>query len=252
MTSVKMRLFSALFERLRRGAWPCRQADAAVPGQRVARRAVPVGRQQRARAMATVPVPDPGCGTRRAAQGGGAGARGAAGKGYVREKRVRDSLASMYRGARVEVPCSTGVVDIVTDTEIIEVKRDRMWKAALGQVLAYSMDFPGKSPRVHLFGPDSSHFGVAAVTCERMGVRLTVGDDAGGVRGDRLSPLLNRRRREDNGAEVAVGVLGDELRGRPADRHELAGEAPPVPGAVGGAPDGKGDGSGRVAQGDRP
>lgn len=89
------------------------------------------------------------------------------------ERRVRDALAMKYPGCRVEVPCSTGVADIVTENEVIEVKRDRQWKSAMGQVLSYTADFPGKTPRVHLFGTDTDHFLVARVTCERFGVRLT-------------------------------------------------------------------------------
>jgi hypothetical protein len=92
------------------------------------------------------------------------------------EAKVRDRIASGIPGSVIEVNCSSGIVDIVTPTEIIEVKRAPMWKAAMGQVLAYSADFPDKTPRVHLFGPDVCHFRLAAVTCERFGVRVTTSD----------------------------------------------------------------------------
>lgn len=95
------------------------------------------------------------------------------------ESRVRDAIASGIEGAVVEVHCSAGVVDVVTPDEIIEVKRAKMWKAAMGQVLAYAVDFPGKKPRVHLFGSGAENCMLAAVTCERFGVRLTVEDENG-------------------------------------------------------------------------
>eukprot|EP00873_Tetraselmis_striata_P043945 jgi/Tetstr1/464209/TSEL_009014.t1 len=95
------------------------------------------------------------------------------------EARVRDRIAAATPGSRTEVPCSSGVVDILTPREIVEVKRAALWKAAMGQVLAYSSDFPGRRPRVHLFGPDVEHFRLAAVTCERFGVRLTATDGDG-------------------------------------------------------------------------
>lgn len=122
------------------------------------------------------------------------------------EFKVRDALAAAYPGSRIEVPCSSGIVDILTDKELIEVKRAPMWKAALGQVLAYSSDFPRHRPRVHLFGPDAQHFYVAAVTCERFGVRLTVSTDK-----EREVDLLDNRR--DGGiAQIPGSVLRDDER----------------------------------------
>ena len=70
--------------------------------------------------------------------------------------------------------CSSGYVDIVTPSEVIEVKRAQMWKGGMGQVLAYSRDFPGLSPRLHLFGGRcDEHFGLAHTTCLMFGVTLT-------------------------------------------------------------------------------
>ena len=122
------------------------------------------------------------------------------------ESRVRDALASRIPGSRTEVPCSAGVVDVVTPGEIIEVKRAPLWKAALGQALAYSGDFPGRAPRVHLFGPEAENFRLAAVTCERFGVRLT----ATGADGEDVDVWLGDRHR-NNRAQVTGGVLRDEV-----------------------------------------
>jgi hypothetical protein len=89
------------------------------------------------------------------------------------EKRVRDRIAASIPGSRTEVACSSGFVDIVTPTEIIEVKRASLWKAALGQVLAYGQDFPDKKLRVHLYDHDPLRFALAARTCETFGVTVT-------------------------------------------------------------------------------
>ncbi|AUF82158.1 hypothetical protein TetV_066 [Tetraselmis virus 1] len=92
------------------------------------------------------------------------------------ESTVRDRLAKQLVGSRIEVPCSSGLIDIVTPTEIIEVKRAPLWKAAMGQILAYGEDFPKHKKRVHLFGKDDQHYRLAAVTCERFGVALTMSE----------------------------------------------------------------------------
>lgn len=121
------------------------------------------------------------------------------------ESKVRDVLAARIHGSRTEIPCSAGIVDIVTPKEIIEVKRAPLWKAAMGQALAYSQDFPDKTPRVHLFGPEAEHFRLAAVTCERFGVRLTASDS----KGRDVDVWLGDRHRKDV-TEVPGCVFGNE------------------------------------------
>lgn len=93
------------------------------------------------------------------------------------EFRVRDKLASSIPGAKTEVHCSSGIIDILTPTEVIEVKRASMWKAAMGQVLAYGEDFPEHSKRIHLFSHEKQHYRLAVVTCERFGVKVTHAED---------------------------------------------------------------------------
>ena len=79
-----------------------------------------------------------------------------------------------------ELCCQSGRHDILTRTKLIEVKRARLWKHALGQVLAYHYDTPDKqnlSKVIHLFGPRRecqrakrlaegvcAHYGVALTT----------------------------------------------------------------------------------------
>jgi hypothetical protein len=66
------------------------------------------------------------------------------------EAEVRDRLAESVRGV-VEVRCPAGVIDVLTDTEVIEVKQVRAWKGALGQVLVYGDSYPNRQKRLHLF-----------------------------------------------------------------------------------------------------
>ena len=96
----------------------------------------------------------------------------------MREARVRDDLAAK-EGGDTEVMTSHGrYVDVLTPSEVIEVKRAMQATAALGQVLDYAMDWPLRTPRVHLFGTAQQ---LAALSMQRLqilhdahGVRLTV------------------------------------------------------------------------------
>lgn len=67
------------------------------------------------------------------------------------EQRVRDRLHQEL-GGQVEVTIAVGRIDLLTDTEIVEVKEFRDWKSALGQILAYGAFFPSHQKRIHLFG----------------------------------------------------------------------------------------------------
>lgn len=62
--------------------------------------------------------------------------------------------AELYKevGGSREVECPVGLIDIVTSREIVEVKIAKSWKAAMGQILAYSVFFPEHQPVVALFG----------------------------------------------------------------------------------------------------
>jgi hypothetical protein len=70
-----------------------------------------------------------------------------------------------------------GEVDLVTASEVIEIKNVKRWTHALGQALAHSKSFPDKSPRVHLFGEENQfQDGVlerAVSLCDDHSVRVT-------------------------------------------------------------------------------
>lgn len=95
------------------------------------------------------------------------------------ESRVRDALANKL-GAATEVRCKYGMIDILSDTEIIEVKVYRHWKHALGQCVSYGLCFPGRSRRLHLYAESSDwesakrRLETICEACSSFGVRVTL------------------------------------------------------------------------------
>ncbi|NJL42235.1 MAG: hypothetical protein HC856_00180 [Pseudanabaena sp. RU_4_16] len=67
------------------------------------------------------------------------------------EKAIRDRLHQEL-GGQVEAPTKFGPVDLLTATELIEVKEFPDWKTGLGQLLAKSSCYPSHTKRLHLFG----------------------------------------------------------------------------------------------------
>lgn len=56
-------------------------------------------------------------------------------------------------GGQVEVKTPVGRIDLLTDTQLIEIKRASDWKNAMGQVMAYGYYYPSHQKRIHLFAP---------------------------------------------------------------------------------------------------
>ncbi|MGE5658871.1 MAG: hypothetical protein ACM37W_19920 [Actinomycetota bacterium] len=67
------------------------------------------------------------------------------------EGKYRDRLAIELNG-ETEVVTPAGRIDVLTPTEIIEVKDVCGWKQAIGQVLVYGKYYPTHKKRIHLFG----------------------------------------------------------------------------------------------------
>jgi len=80
-------------------------------------------------------------------------------------------------GGTMEVPVKAGRIDILSPTEIIEVKDIRQWKSAVGQVLIYQLEFPSHQARVHLYGKASTeHMAMIVAYCSRLNVIATFED----------------------------------------------------------------------------
>jgi len=97
------------------------------------------------------------------------------------ERQVRRRYARRCGISRdkFERMCPSGRSDIRTRTEIIEVKRAKYWKAALGQVLAYHFDDPAKADlgkRIILFGTRRENrrcVDLARAVCAHHGVEIS-------------------------------------------------------------------------------
>ena len=92
------------------------------------------------------------------------------------EKEVQRRLSFREKG-KMEIPCPAGIIDIITETEVIEVKKASDWKAAVGQVLAYGAYYPSLRKRIHLFsGVSSSMRKIIVDHCSTWGILATFED----------------------------------------------------------------------------
>jgi hypothetical protein len=72
---------------------------------------------------------------------------------YQKEKEIKLKLQKEL-GGEIEKETESGFIDLLTDTQIIEIKNGINWKYAVGQILMYSIDFPNHQKRIHLFDMD--------------------------------------------------------------------------------------------------
>jgi hypothetical protein len=74
------------------------------------------------------------------------------------EKAIADKLQTQLGGIR-EYPVPGGKIDLLTETEIIEVKAIEQFKQAVGQVkyYAHALNSDKHTQRVHLFAPDKDY-----------------------------------------------------------------------------------------------
>ncbi|MEN9214756.1 MAG: hypothetical protein Q6K18_05890 [Gloeomargarita sp. DG_1_5_bins_55] len=92
------------------------------------------------------------------------------------EALVRDRLAQSIPGSQTEVATPWGRIDILTPTEVIEVKRAGQWKQAIGQVKIYLQAYPNRQPRIHLFGTIKQKT-LIQKACKNQGIRCTFAPD---------------------------------------------------------------------------
>ena len=65
------------------------------------------------------------------------------------EREIKIRLQEELGGR--ELTCALGRPDLVTDTEVIEIKTWSEWKKGLGQILIYKVFWPNLIPRLHMF-----------------------------------------------------------------------------------------------------
>ena len=75
---------------------------------------------------------------------------------------------------RFAVITAVGRIDLLTESEVIEIKNIDDWKEVLGKILAYSAFFPTHAKRVHLFGKlDLGKLSLAKSTCFEFDITVT-------------------------------------------------------------------------------
>lgn len=90
-----------------------------------------------------------------------------------REREYVNRLQSKLKGER-ETVTPVGEIDLLTSTEIIEVKQVKQWKCAVGQVLIYSAYYPSHRKRIHLFGScHETYLGLISNHCSAFGINVT-------------------------------------------------------------------------------
>jgi hypothetical protein len=88
------------------------------------------------------------------------------------EKSIRDRLHQEL-GGRVEAPTRFGPVDLLTATELIEVKELQDWKTGLGQLLAKSSCYSDRAKRLHLYGRSGSNLDNIKACCAEFDIAVT-------------------------------------------------------------------------------
>ena len=68
----------------------------------------------------------------------------------LKEKEIQVRLQKEL-GGDIEVETDVGFIDLLTNTNVIEIKDVKNWKHAVGQILMYSLDYPNHFKRIHLF-----------------------------------------------------------------------------------------------------
>lgn len=69
--------------------------------------------------------------------------------------------------------CPAGIIDILSDTELIEIKRWHRWKEALGQIMAYRIYYPNHSVRIHFFDKKPHNFDSIIDTLQLYDINVT-------------------------------------------------------------------------------
>ncbi|MDB9372345.1 hypothetical protein [Nodularia sphaerocarpa] len=80
--------------------------------------------------------------------------------------------------AKINVSVPVGYIDVLTSTEIIEIKQASDWKHAVGQVVCYAVYYPSHQKRLHLFGDADQQFQqLVEESCFTLGIRVTWEDN---------------------------------------------------------------------------
>lgn len=89
------------------------------------------------------------------------------------EEVVQKKLEKSLGGGHQQT--DAGIIDILTETEIVEIKEWKNWKEAIGQLIAYGHYYPNHQKRMHLFGetPNEKLRAVIFTICAENRIRVT-------------------------------------------------------------------------------
>jgi hypothetical protein len=90
------------------------------------------------------------------------------GKEFEIQTRMHEEL-----GGKTEVYTPAGRIDLVTDTEVIEIKKVEKWKDAFGEVIIKGQTFQTHKKRIHLFGKADKQLKTIQEYCEVLDVAVT-------------------------------------------------------------------------------
>lgn len=95
--------------------------------------------------------------------------QGRKGPEYAIQLRMHKAL-----GGVMEAYTVAGRIDLVTDTEVIEIKRVADWKDAVGEVLTKGQFFPKHQKRIHLFGKAEKLQETILATCTSLNITASI------------------------------------------------------------------------------
>jgi len=96
--------------------------------------------------------------------------------GIARSNRIIDLITRKVGKQKIqfEVKTEAGNIDVLTPTEIIEIKNLGDWKHALGQVLSYGFCVPDKKLRIYLYGEiDIEYYNFICNVCKQYRVEVS-------------------------------------------------------------------------------
>jgi len=88
------------------------------------------------------------------------------------ERDVRDRLQSQL-GGQVEAYTRYGLIDLLTATELIEIKTVDRWKDEVGHILAKAHKYPNHAKRLHLFSSEKPILETIEQVCTPHNIRVT-------------------------------------------------------------------------------
>lgn len=90
----------------------------------------------------------------------------------IREIDIQKRLEKELNAGHMS--CPAGTTDIVTDIQLIEIKKWRHWKDAVGQIFAYKRYFQNRINIIHFFGirPKQKLYNVIKETLESYGIEM--------------------------------------------------------------------------------